>query len=107
MEKLENFIKYSTLFSYYKSLFSKKQHDYLSLYFEENVSFSEIALMYDVTRQTIFDNIRRGCKQLDIYEGKLGLYEKDTALLGKLNDLKRDLTIENVEKVIAFLEEEE
>ena len=36
MDKLDGFLKYSILFSYYGELFSKKQNEYLELFLEEN-----------------------------------------------------------------------
>ena len=63
MDKLEDFLRYSVLFLYYGELFSKKQKQYLELYLEENSSFTEIAEKYGVTRQAVFDNIKR-----DVYK---------------------------------------
>jgi predicted DNA-binding protein YlxM (UPF0122 family) len=40
----------------------------LELYLEENNSLTEIAEGFNVTRQAVFDNIKRGFKQLDEYE---------------------------------------
>ena len=85
MDKLDDFLKYSILFLYYRELFSKKQKEYLELYLEENSTLSEIAEKYNVTRQAVFDNIKRGFKQLDDYEKKLGIFEKEKELKEKLN----------------------
>lgn len=59
MDKLEDFLKYSVLFMYYGELFSKKQKKYLELYLEDDSSLSEIADAYGVTRQAVFDNIKK------------------------------------------------
>lgn len=59
MDKLEDFLKYSVLFSYYGELFPKKKRQYLELYLEENSSLSEIAEQCGVTRQAVFDNIKK------------------------------------------------
>ncbi|MDO5089587.1 MAG: sigma factor-like helix-turn-helix DNA-binding protein [Leptotrichiaceae bacterium] len=100
MDKLEDFLKYSILFSYYGELFSKKQKQYLELYLEENGSLSEIAEEYGVTRQAVFDNIKRGFKQLDEYEKKLRMFEKEKELKRKLENLKNNFSKENLEKII-------
>ena len=76
MDKLEDFLKYSVLFSYYGELFPKKKRQYLELYLEENSSLSEIAEQCGVTRQAVFDNIKKGVQKLDEYESKLGIFEK-------------------------------
>ena len=100
MDKLEDFLKYSVLFSYYSELFSKKKKKYLELYLEENVSLSEIAERCGVTRQAVFDNIKKGFLKLDEYESKLGIFEKEKELKRKLEYLKKNFTKENLEKII-------
>ena len=77
MDKIDDFIRYSVLFLYYKNLFSEKQRLYLELYLEENNSLTEIAEGFKVTRQAVFDNIKRGFKQLDEYEKKLEIFKKE------------------------------
>ena len=103
MDKLADFLKYSNLFFYYKNLFSKKQKIYLELYFEEDYSFSEIAEEYGVTRQAVFDNIKRGMKQLDDYENKLNIYKRDLELKDKLFELKSSFSEEKFGKIMEEL----
>ena len=71
MDKLEDFLKYSVLFSYYGELFPKKKRQYLELYLEENSSLSEIAEQCGVTRQAVFATIIKGVPQLDGYANQL------------------------------------
>lgn len=100
MDKLDDFLRYSTLFLYYGELFSKKQKQYLELYLEEDRSLSEISEEYGITRQAVFDNIKRGFRQLDEYERKLKIFEKEKELKKKLENLKENFTKENLEKII-------
>lgn len=100
MDKLDDFLKYSVLFSYYGELFPKKKKQYLELYLEENSSLSEIADEYGVTRQAVFDNIKRGFKQLDDYEEKLKIFQKEKEVKEKLERLRVNFTRENLEKII-------
>ncbi len=107
MDKLDDFLKYSVLFLYYRELFSRKQKEYLELYLEENSSLSEIADKYDVTRQAVFDNIKRGFRQLDEYEEKLGIFKREKELKEKLEKLKNNFTRENLEKIIKDFDYDE
>ena len=107
MDKLDDFLKYSVLFSYYGELFPKKKKEYLELYLEENSSFSEIAKKYKITRQAVYDNIKRGIKQLDEYEEKLKIFEKEKELKNKLLFLKSNFTLENLEKIIEEFDYDE
>ncbi len=102
-----NDIKYSILFSYYKSLFSEKQKQYLEAYFEEDNSLSEIAEAFNITRQAVFDNIKRGCKQLDEYEEKLNIFKKEKELKEKLIELQNDFSKKKLEKIISDFDYDE
>ncbi len=105
MKEIEEYIRYSTLFIYYKNLFSNKQKKYLEAYLEEDNTITEIAEAFNVTRQAVFDNIKRGCKQLEKYEDLLGIMSRDERYLESLNKLKKNLSIENLNKLIEEFEE--
>ena len=107
MDKIEDFIRYSVLFSYYKNLFSKKQRLYLELYLEENNSLTEIADEFNVTRQAVFDNIKRGFGQLDDYENKLEIFKKEKELQLKLEELKENFSMKKLEEIIEYLDYDE
>ena len=107
MDKIDDFIRYSVLFLYYKNLFSEKQRLYLELYLEENNSLTEIAEGFNVTRQAVFDNIKRGFKQLDEYEKKLEIFKKEKALKMKLEGLKENFSMKKLEEIIKYLDYDE
>ena len=96
MDKLDDFLKYSVLFSYYGELFPKKKREYLELYLEENSSLSEIAEQCGVTRQAVFDNIKKGVQKLDEYENKLGIFKKEKELKRKLEYLKKKINYDKI-----------
>ena len=73
------------------------------MYFEEAYSFSDIAEKYSITRQAVFDNIKRGTKQLDDYEKKLNIYSKELELKEKLEKLKDSFSKNELEKIISEL----
>ena len=107
MDKIDDFIRYSVLFLYYKNLFSEKQRLYLELYLEENNSLTEIAEGFKVTRQAVFDNIKRGFKQLDEYEKKLEIFKKEKELKMKLEGLKENFSMKKLEVIIKYLDYDE
>ena len=107
MDKIDDFIRYSVLFLYYKNLFSEKQRLYLELYLEENNSLTEIAEGFNVTRQAVFDNIKRGYKQLDEYEKKLEIFKKEKELKMKLEGLKENFSMKKLEEIIKYLDYDE
>ncbi len=102
--ELKEFMEISILLGYYKNLLSDKQKEYMIKHFEEDYSLSEIAKEYEVSRQAVYDNIRRGIKILKDYEEKLSLYKRDEKILDSLRELKENLSVEKLEEIIANLE---
>jgi predicted DNA-binding protein YlxM (UPF0122 family) len=98
--ELKEMIEIGILLDYYKPLLTEKQKRYLIDYFEEDLSLSEIAQNYEVTRQAVYDNIRRGSKILRDYEDKLNFYKKDRKLYNELVNLRKNFTKENLDKII-------
>lgn len=73
---LEKTTRVNYLFDFYQSLLTKKQRNYMSLYYLDDYSLGEIAEEYDVSRQAVYDNIKRTESMLEDYESKLHLFEK-------------------------------
>ncbi len=103
MMELDEFLEVSTLLDYYKNLLSDKQREYLINHFEDDLSLSEIAKNNDVSRQAVYDNIKRGIKLLKDYEEKLGFHEREKQVYQELLELKKDFKIENLNDIIEKL----
>lgn len=73
-EELERTTRVNYLFDFYHSLLTEKQRAYVELYYLEDYSFSEIADTLKVTRQAVYDNLKRTKDLLEDYEANLGLY---------------------------------
>ncbi|MGY4689794.1 putative DNA-binding protein [Salibacterium sp. K-3] len=73
---LEKTVRMNALFDFYQPLLTAKQQKYLELYFLDDYSLGEISEGYDVSRQAVYDNIKRTEAMLEEYEEKLGLYRK-------------------------------
>ena len=71
---MENFIYYSELYNIYKCLFTDKQKNVLELYYNENLSLSEISDIENVSKSYI-------CKIIKESQNKLLFYEKNIWLL--------------------------
>jgi len=72
---LENQIEVSDLFHIYGDLLSDRQRTFIRLYYDENLSLSEIANQHEISRQAVHDAIKHGRKALAKYEGTLNLLE--------------------------------
>lgn len=81
----------NTLFEFYGSLLTDKQQKYLDLYYAEDFSLGEIASEFDVSRQAIYDNIKRTESLLIEYENKLKMVEQFIKRKKTLEKLKSHL----------------
>lgn len=76
MDELEKTNRINMLIDIYGDLLTDKQQQYLQMYYEEDLSLSEIAENLDVSRNAVYDQVRRAMKSLEVYEERLGLLEK-------------------------------
>lgn len=72
-EKVREKVEEQILFDFYGELLSERLKLVLSYYYNEDCSVSEIAELTQMTRQGASDALRRGRRQLKVYEEKLGL----------------------------------
>jgi len=72
----EKMIEMSLLFDFYGQLLTQKQQDILKMYYEDNYTLVEIAEELGVSRQAVYDSIKKAEKILYSYEEKLGLTHK-------------------------------
>ena len=93
---MEDFVYYNELYDLYGELLTEKQRSYFEDYYFHNLSFSEMAGNYGVSRNAIFKQIHIVVDKLKEYEEKLNLYEKSKKLhsiVEKIQDgsLKKEL----------------
>lgn len=69
----------SLLLDVYSELLTEKQRTFLRHYFEEDLSFGEIAKEYGVSRQAIFDSVKHGEESLETFERVLKLVDSGWA----------------------------
>ncbi|QGH34509.1 putative DNA-binding protein [Gracilibacillus salitolerans] len=90
---LEKTTRINALYDFYQQLLTEKQRNYMEMYYVEDFSLGEISETSNVSRQAIYDNIRRTEHMLEEYEEKLGLYQKflkRQALLQELHGLAKE-----------------
>jgi len=73
---MEKILWISLLYDFYGRLLTEKQRKFIELYYNNDLSLGEIALECSVTRQAVYDILKRSEKTLNNYEGKLGLVSK-------------------------------
>lgn len=94
---LQKTTRINMLYDFYHRLLTKKQMEYMELYYREDYSLGEIAQHADVSRQAIYDTLNRTEKLLEMYEKKLQLFEKFMMRKEKLNKLKDLIHEKNID----------
>ena len=84
-------LKIPYLLDFYGNLFGEKQREILEMYFQEDMSLSEIASEMDMTRQGVYDNIKRGEKEILSLESKLKLMDRFFEISQFLDDVDSKL----------------
>lgn len=80
MEEIEKSIRINSLFDKYAVLLSKSQQKMISLYYQDDLSLGEIAELEGISRNGVYDSIKKGTKLLEEYERKLGLIAKEESI---------------------------
>lgn len=101
------------LYDIYGGLLTERQQKYMEMHFCNDLSLSEIADEYGVSRQAIYDLLRRTEQILEKYESKLRLLQRDkenNELLLHAEELLSDYIInpkenKNLELVQAILKD--
>lgn len=111
----DKILQMNLLYDFYGQLLTEKQQEALQLYYSYDLSLGEISEQLGVSRQAIYDTIKRSEKLLFDYEQKLGLVAKFIhtkhnieEILGivqkieeyhPLIDQKPDFILEEIEKI--------
>ena len=94
LEKREKLIE---LYDLYSNLLTQKQRDYFENYYYDDLSISEIAINYNISRNGVYDQLKRVENSLFDYEEKLKLAYK----ISKIESLdEKDLTKDTILSII-------
>jgi len=75
-QMLEKTNRINLLFDFYEPLLTEKQRTFLQLYFHDDYSLGEIAENFEISRQAVYEHIKRAEQTLRDYENKLQLLHK-------------------------------
>ena len=94
VSKMDRNAEMSLLFSFYRNMLTQRQIDCVDLYYNEDLSLSEISENLGITRQGVRDNIKRAEHTMTDTEERLGLVAKFLGISDKLrriDDIIRDI----------------
>jgi RNA polymerase sigma factor (sigma-70 family) len=76
LSPLDKNVEIDLLMDFYGNLLTDRQREIMTLYYEDNLSLTEIAEMLGITKQGVSDNIKRAEKALYDTEEKLQLLKQ-------------------------------
>lgn len=97
MDELLKSEKLGDLYAYYGKLLTKGQQNYFEDYYYNDLSLGEIAINHQVSRQAVYDNLRRSSKALINYEKKLKMQAEFNQIEASAADALLSLENEDIE----------
>lgn len=109
---LQKTIEISVLYDFYNQLLTEKQRDIVDLYYNQDLSLGEIGDELNISRQAVYDTLKRTEKLLYQYEEKLGFIklvqsknEKIEKILDKVRNLEEKIDLSFSEELQKKLSE--
>ena len=93
---MEDIIYYNELYDLYGELLTETQKKYFEDYYFHNLSFSEMADNYEVSRNAVFKQLHIVLDKLNEYENVLKLREKKEKILEILDNTEYYEKIEEI-----------
>ncbi len=100
---IKEIVKLSYLYDFYGPLLKDRNREIFEQYVLNDLSLSEIASEYGITRQGVYDIVKRCSGHLESCEEKLKLFERFQLAkerLGQVERLVRDGSGENREEIL-------
>ena len=95
----------SLLLDFYGDILSERRRELTSLYYNDDLSLSEIGEIYGISRQGVRDAVKKSEAELLDLEEKLGLagrYEELRDQLAKISRRLKEIEIEDEESAAAL-----
>lgn len=90
----------NNLYDYYKELFTDKQRMYFEDYYWNDLSLSEIASNYNVSRNAVHNQLKIMEERLEELEQLLKLNEKREKVIELLNGSVEDELLERIKNLL-------
>lgn len=97
---MEEVVYYNNLYDLYGDLLTEKQKNYFEDYYFNNLSFSEMAENYNVSRNAVFKQLHIVLDKLKEYEETLKLLDKKEKLLKIIEKVEDRKLREELEKLV-------
>ncbi len=97
---MDRVVYLNNLYDYYKDLFTDKQKMYFESYYWDNLSLSEIAFNYEVSRNAVYNQLKIMEEKLVELESILHLYERKNKVVEILMDVVDDHVLTQIKGLL-------
>lgn len=80
-------VRLNLLFDFYGRLLTERQRRIFVMYYEDDLSLGEIAEQFEVSRQAVYDILKRSAKSLEKFERQLRLVARHMAQRSRIEEL--------------------
>lgn len=94
---MDNVYEVGLLLDFYGQLLTERQYEIMDYHYNLDYSLAEIAEQLKISRQGVFDNIKKGKISLHHFESKLNLVKRFTELKVKAEEVLLDFKEMNTE----------
>jgi predicted DNA-binding protein YlxM (UPF0122 family) len=101
IDKLDEIVTLSILYDFYGELLSAHKKQIFEDYILNDLSLSEIAAEQGISRQGVYDIVKRCTQELKEYETKLSLASRFLSIKDKLSDIKEIIRLAEATKDIT------
>lgn len=88
-DKMEKLVRIGILLDFYGKLLSDKQYQIMDLHYLNDFSLTEIGEELGVSRQSVFDTLKRSEEKLYAFETELGLVAKFNTSQDTIMEIQR------------------
>ena len=99
---MEELVYYTMLYDIYGNLLTEKQRAYFEEYYFNNLSLSELACIYNISRNAIHRQLKETIKRLENYESILKLAKKNKILEDIINNVSDEELKRKLQEVISL-----
>lgn len=99
---MEELVYYTMIYDIYGNLLTEKQRAYFEEYYFNNLSLSELASVYNISRNAIHRQLKETIKRLENYESILKLAKKNKILEDIINNISDEELKRKLQEVISL-----
>lgn len=99
---MKELVYYTMLYDIYGNLLTNKQKEYFEAYYFNNLSLSELANIYNISRNAIHKQLKETINKLENYESNLKLALKNEMLESIITEISDEEIKHKLQEVISL-----